>query len=928
MIDSKPDIFFSDLKQIFRWHRKKILTCLCVCFASLFVLIFQMEPTFLAEASFQQGINPSERDSSMALKSLILPGSENRAGEAIALMESNLLHKGVIEKLGLQVKVQPDGACKTIKHRFLRKIRSIALMKADKEEYFLFEKINYNGLQKKTLFLKVLEDRCFSILDNNRKQIALSSVGKKVTLQDVSFTLSNIPAISTHEEIYKLTFSPMWKELNNMKKRLKITKKKKYSSFLTLSFCHSNPHLAKDTLNKLMLSYKSYLYRQSAKIAKLQKEYLEKRQLELTHEMDDQLQEYATELGKNFSQSGFFTFEQKINKEMKKNSALEAKIFELRGEYKRLSGEWSNWLPQASQRDLVRQIYSLKNEINTYSRQKEEIEFELLFSSSSCNNLLPKALAKHKMLTDTHSLRLFPLSLVSNLKETKSFFVSESLHEEYENLPRLLGKKTPFTMHIDHLIGLKREILRENYLELIEREFGDIDLATCEKMLRDCKSYLEYLHEKNNKLTKAKEDFYKRDFDLQSLQNCIDLPIVESLLVKVHEQNLKIQDKYLLSTERDHLEDSVELLEKTLYQLLEKEIKETAKAITTKKAKINDLQQLFVLRVNKKIVMAKNTLTKAVEAYKAEIEHEIKQLQLSIDNESQGAVALTSSWLQDNKFEMRKKLGLTFMEGITKAYEAKNIENNIYKDSSKIIDSATLPIRSQTIFILFLLLLFSFLITLFYFGLIVASRLRKGDLYTKERLEEKGLICFENIDLMNLSLDRQPTHALEALRKLSLFIGGDSKIISIISKKYAAISYLLAELYALENKKTLLITLDSRGINNADEFEKYLVGNTCYLPVKNQGGYDLLSIGNLEPFAAEKIKSEKFQIFLSKVVAKYEKVICYMNSDSSTVVSYILSSYCDKTILSYNLETFDLNRYFDAEKRREMPCLGFIQEKT
>ncbi len=928
MIDSKPDIFFSDLRRIFSWHRKKILIFFFACFATLCVLVFQMEPTFLAKATFQQGINPSEKDSSTALKSLILPGSENRTGEAIALMKANLLHKGVIEKLGLQVKVQPDGACKAIKHRFLRKIRSMALMKAEKEEYFLLEKVNYCGLEKKTLFLKVLEDGCFSILDTNRKQIALSSVGKKVTLQDVSFTLSNIPAISTNEEIYKLTFSPMWKELNEMKKRLTVTQEKNAPSFLTLVYSHSNPYLAKDTLNKLMLSYKSYLYRQSAKIAKLQKEYLEKRQLELTHEMDDQLHEYATELGKNFSQSGFFTFEQKINKEMKKNSTLEAKIFELRGEYKRLSGDCSNWLPQASQRDLVRQIYSLKNEINTYSRQQEEIEFELLFSSSSCNNLLPKALAKHKMLTDTHSLQLFPFSLVSNLKETKSFFVSDSLHQEYENLPRLLGKNTPFTMHIDHLIGLKREILRENHLELIEREFGDIDLATCEKMLRECKSYLEYLYEKNSKLTKAREDFYKRDFDLQSLQNCIDLPIVESLLAKVQEQKLKMQDRYLLTKERDHLEESVELWEKTLYQLLEKEIKETGKAITSKKAKINDLQQLFVLRVNKKIVMAKNALTKAVEGYKAEIEHEIKQLQFSLDNESQGAVELTSSWVQDNKFEMRKKLGLTIMEGVTKAYEAKNIENNIYKDSSKIIDSATLSIRSQTIFILLLLLLFSFLITLFYFGLIVASRLRKGDLYTKERLEEKGLICFENVELKNLSLDKQPIAALEFLRKLSLFIGGDSKIISIISKKYAAISYLLAELYALENKKTLLITLNSICKNSAEEFEKYLVGNTSYLPVKNQGGYDLLSIGNLEPFATEKIKSEKFQIFLSRVATKYEKVICYMNSDSSKVVSYIISSYCDKTILGYNLETFDLNRYFDVEKRREMSCLGFIEEKA
>ena len=162
-------ICFSDLKKLFRRILPQIKKACLIGASFAFIFFLMKEPRhFIATATFKQAA--STHTSGFQLRDLfesLAPQSNQDMGPT-SLMMSRAVLGDVVEELGLQVQWDSHFCITKILGRIWENIGLEIGCKLSDIDRFVFQKIHYDQEIGQTLFIKVLDDSSFKLLDERK----------------------------------------------------------------------------------------------------------------------------------------------------------------------------------------------------------------------------------------------------------------------------------------------------------------------------------------------------------------------------------------------------------------------------------------------------------------------------------------------------------------------------------------------------------------------------------------------------------------------------------------------------------------------------------------------------------------------------------------------------------------------------------------
>lgn len=277
-------IYFVDLFRFFHknWRRFFRLGVGCFLLTGFWLLLFS-EPHFCAEASFQQA--PNKTENSASLQSL-LKNMQNSSTEfsAVSIMFSKKILGKVIEERGLQIKEAKNALFSRLGRFFLQE-----------KEAFLFQQVHFEKETPKKFFLKVVSKEDFEILNEKKQLLTKGRVKETVQLEEFSFTVMEMPG---KKNWAAFTLLPKRDLLRELTKRITIKSARDDRNILKMKCRHPQRKIAIGILDSLMKEFQGYLRDTQKELAAEQIIYLKQRQTELSSDLDQILEEYASYLQK------------------------------------------------------------------------------------------------------------------------------------------------------------------------------------------------------------------------------------------------------------------------------------------------------------------------------------------------------------------------------------------------------------------------------------------------------------------------------------------------------------------------------------------------------------------------------------------------------------------------------------------------------
>lgn len=640
MKEQKLLIPFADLLRLFSRFKRTIKRgCfLCGFLTSLYILLHS--PQYLVKGTFQQFSKQNEVPLNVreALQRYASPPQESGA---VCVLQSNTLLKKTVSQLGLQFSVARENFSVFLLRNVWENLVVTFGGRLKDREQFLFREVEYEGEEEFFFYLKPITKETFQVTSFDQKVVCEGGLHVPLSFCGLRFTLSQIPIGISLGEAYLIKVLPWQQVVKRIKEKLSISAEKLDKNVLSLSYLGRNRHEASLLINHLMRNYQEYLKKENEEICRSQLAYLERRQEELSDQLDLSLLEHVAYLKKTIAEDGYIGLTQEMEYLSGPRKEYLLKLFEIDLEIGRLEITLNPPEKQGS-----RTFPLINKELEQIDHEIEQATAWL--SSDRCQTLSAgmRGLVKQ-----------FTVDEPENLMED-----SHRLGVEVEKAIAYLHQK--------------KETLAENiaFREKGKIDFAGLNLASSRSLLSQYASQQDELQAQLKTMIAIRGQLADPHFELSSISAVFSDPATTELLQKASGIALQINDGHN-QTEKDceRLRNALKVQKSFLSQHLFQTIELT---------KLRS--QLFEDKIN----ALKNACLKLLHAEKKLLQERIQELQVKMGS-------LPEKWRRENLLLLKKELGLRRIEGMSQLVEATSVGKHLYQASSRPLDLAIVPLHPQ-----------------------------------------------------------------------------------------------------------------------------------------------------------------------------------------------------------------------------------------
>ncbi len=947
-------VCFSDLKRLFYKTLPKIKGA-CLIGASLaFLLVLIKEPRFIAEATFKQAEAVHEMGFQLRDLFQIGSGSSNLDTGASALLTSRTVLCDAVEELGLQVEWDRHFWITRLLGRIWENIGIELGCSIADVDGFSFKQVKYKGEKARVLLIKVLNDRSFKLLDENRVELGKWNLNEKIFLPFFTGCLTKLPSLAGTNKIYRLKILPWTDVIASIRKRLVVKSSKEERRLYFLTFTDRDRHLAADFLNQMMRSCQKAIHSENEEIVTSQLAYLEKRQDELTRKWDGSLQEHVAYLRDNLNEGGYMSFSQEFDFLQEPQSTYSSRLLEIDLELSRLGSQDDKEAPLKktfrgnsdffdSKKPLI-QLSTAKNGNNAiFDEQKRglderlialELDEKRLQESRAYIPLVdPETAMAGEVLTlfeqQEEALRLLHelengeeiatgFDLVNDPKSLAAIWAKQTAPQQKQYAQNPQDKNSLFFKEKEEIknyieqTSRKIKILQDNialYGSTVH-EFAGLTLDTAQRLYLDYNNQRDGLQAQLKQLVYLSEQLYQPHFELSSITTILSDPVTQGLVMQAGETAVRLQDANNRSLrEQDHLKEALHtqksFISEHLLQVIE---------LTKLRAKLTE----------DKIESLRRTTVSLLKQEKQLLNQQLNQINRKMEN-------LPEKWRRENILLLKKELGMKMVEGLTHLIESKSIDQHLYQVGSKPFDAALTPVIPKTPKLLMWALIGAFLGALGCYFFYLAHSLVKGMPVSHEMLSLCGLnSCGPLSAYCHAPIDQLSHFDLETFRRLTQFLLKFEKGIccAIIGGKNPDFSSTLAQLLAMHQYRVLVVQyVFDKPVHPRDVpgLWQYLHDEVPHCPVRQELSFDFLSSGGTTRLSVELLSNPKLTALLTSVKNLYDVILFYSSGGPADVEGQALLNIADVAIVATSGEKKENLFCYDvwaATKQKE--CVAFV----
>ncbi len=875
-----------DLKNIYRRYKKWFFRIAAITAMYGFFYSIQLELLYKAQASFQQGGSGSMENIGAAFPLQLMQGLTGGSKDlnAAALMRSRFLTAQVVQEMGLQIEEATPSYFKALASRIVRNVAFLTGSFQEDHVSFVFGDVRYDQEMGTLFYLRFISVEEFEVLDSKERVCARGKIDEPVKTERFSFTLVSLFKNLEYGRLYKFRIAPLFATIDEYLKCTDIQTNKTNPGFLQLRCLHPNRTIACSFLDHLTVAYQGYLKDNHKEKTSQQLFYLENRLHEMSHGLEQSLQDQAAFMRHNLQESGFLqiadeaaSFNAPQQKYLKKSNAHDLELSRYDSLTMELIGSSKDRL-LALELEEKKEEFPVLEQLNQVHAQIEELQKGVV----ALDNQTPLGETLLAVTSNEKSV----VELVKKYQESVSF--KTSINSDARD------QLKSYLTHLIRLLSQKEKILQENLTVQISdpHEFHGIPLELAQKLFLDYQGQLDTLQVGVKQLLFVKNQLEDPYFDLSSLGTLPSDPITREMVHKAGELQMQLHDdQNRMGKEQKRLQEALAAQKKFLSFHLTQTV---------------GLQQLHLKLIEQKISRLKQTTRHLIKVEKELIEQRLFELRKRL-------APIPDKWLQENRFKLESSMCRGKIEGMVQLIESKNLEGLLFQVESKSLDLAFAPVTPERAPFLFHPFLGAFSSCLLLFGAFVVRTLFRGAPVTKEGLKIAGFTNQAELSsCIDLPFSKLGKKELEVVRQLCVKIGNSTQVVTLIHGKYPDYSANLAELLGRRGEKVILVSCFFDQIpteGSKPGFFQFLSGAVDLLPIEKKEHYDSLSASGRTLLGAELIASEKFIEMLQLLKEKYSKIILATHASVDSQEAYNFTKISDQLLITMAHE-----RPVDAEQ--------------
>ncbi len=385
-------ICFADILAIFRQSKKKIFLW-AFCLGAMGAFLALTKPIrYQAEGSFREKSTKSGNVSSSMLQMLSNGTLGSSESEAMSLIKSRKLLKGVVEKLHLQArlegKMHQETLSKLMQHNwqiawasFINHPRPAL---EDPFSSIKIESLRYDGEIPLWFDLDLQENGIYKVVNkyDPTQIMGEGHLGERFQLELLSFTLiPSLPNDPVQAQTFSLRIDSLADTVKYIGRNLEVESLKNDKSMLKLKCEHRNRHMASELINAIMNSYQSFLKTNHQELAIQQLDYLNLRRDHLTQNLTQLLNSHAEFLSKDLNSVGFIDSKKEMEFLAARQHEYKQRLLTNELEIKRLKNispsHFSYYDRYSFHEGDPHVINAILGEIRNLRQQRDALEIEL-----------------------------------------------------------------------------------------------------------------------------------------------------------------------------------------------------------------------------------------------------------------------------------------------------------------------------------------------------------------------------------------------------------------------------------------------------------------------------------------------------------------------------------------------------------------------
>jgi tyrosine-protein kinase Etk/Wzc len=956
--------YFSDFLYILKSFKKRALF-----FGSMAALFFLgslggSSPHYQAEGLFyDSGVkNPS----SNSLPNFLPLGFDffpKQEMQATTLMKSRQLLKKVVEKLGLQVQCE-----RSFRFRYgdncIAKIRSEMGFPKMEEELFSFSDVSFLSEKPKRYFFYFHSPTNFDLLDSQGTKIFQGKVGEKVYLENLQFLLHPPKKNFSLKKKYSLTFLPWLSVVDTLFDQISILPEKRNPNFLRVKVSHPSRTMAMAVVNQVICEYEFYLKDENDRIVKNQLSYLEKRQKELSSQLEQTLNDQVGYLEKNLGTKGFIGLESEAQSYLTLRQSYLTKLSDL--DYK------IQFLKEKGENALGEEALAYSQKIEELKRKRDPLDLSvgkkrICSQKKSFGNtpwidekerVQKVELVEHrkekieKRAKDLEEIREKKQEILFVLEELKKESFDVSREVSFPQLKKLIEvwkvseeggvrKKDLCSSldHLYHLLAIEEKMLQEDPFSFrdVSSDIEGMDLEGARKLFLEYSISLENARLKKAEYDRIQKELFDAHFEIASLSSLFEDSVTRELIGLASKLSLNLCDERNYSPkERGRFREELMVKKVFLSQHLQEMAQRESLKSSMFEEKLFSLQEIILDRLNQEISILEQQKKESVDTRRENCKGEKELLETRLSSLKEEMSDLPQKWKKEKELKFQTDVGLKIIDALTENIESKNLLLHLQTSGSKPIDFASAALEPKSCHLV-IFLLASMVLGIFFtyfFGFFYAAF--RGLPVSAERLKDLGFSVCGYISSLceELSSSQLVLEDLESMRRIILFLEKEKStcpILALLSNKGPNYSHSLADLLSRKGKRVLLIdTSFTSSSKNQFGFLHYLSHAIEECPIVRTKTFDLLMSGEENLYGTEVLGSKGFTEMIACLKEKYDVILLYNKSSLKSMESQILLPLSDFLILTYGKETLsELKPFTDwanFDKKSRLMLVGVKSE--
>ncbi|MCK4934966.1 MAG: hypothetical protein KAR79_05205 [Simkaniaceae bacterium] len=912
-----PDhyLLFSDLKRIFRRHKKRIFLSALIFALFTFFWFIRMLPTYEIKATYKDGgVSQGNVPGGIAGQLFRGFGMGGKEGSTQGLMKSRSLLKEVVETLGLQAIVANKNDRDSLKARVFDNISIWLSLGIQDTDPFVFEKVQYRGDKPLDCRLKFVSKERFVINDKYS-----GSVGERVSFHGAFLTIVSSPKSLQINKVYLLTLYPVRPFVDHLSSAIKIDSLKEDPSLLELSYFHRNQESGCRVLNALMQSYDMYLKRENERVAKEQLQFLGNRKQAILEEATLAFSSYVDYLKENIESDGFIDFEQNECSLRKSKLKIGEALFNIDFELGKFGGE--NIDVAIHNSPFAEEFGLVKQEFLRLKKEQSSIDAALLVEKTPWVQKAPSTIACRMQSSSQN--------LATKVKEQKEQILLQIQNIESQD-------RAPYLAYQLKMLSIGEKIAKEHVIHqrIIPEEFQGIDLATARKLFYEYCQTLEQLEVKIDELSYLQSSMHQKGFELSAFSTALFDPMSVEIIKEASDLTYQIRDFANMSEkERFRLQEALGRKKQDLSSHLTHclALKKRHAELTLKKK--NTSRIVISQLLGQEIAVLNSQMEECFEKHKAHLLKEKSYYEKEQERVFAQLEEMPDKWLFEKEFETNAELNRNMIRGIAELTESKNIDYNLSQLTSGPVDiaySSLAPSQKKTPLFACIMGCFGLFAT---FGYFLAKELSLGIPVSPESLLFRGRSVILDFHSLNekARLDDLTNHNLEGLRKITSKLLKRSKIaVGLLHGEGVNYAMPLAELLSMHGKKTLVISMHFDAIFSKSKTPGLLdhLDAKDEFPIQKGEICDQVFLGKAMRYGVELLQQKNFREFIQQRKEVYDYVLFSSNAKLTSLEAKTYLDFVEVLSLTVSGESLeDLADYFSWDDARDgaalhLLCLG------